>query len=112
MVAHASLIETSEEDALVECAKYIGGLQEGAQVGQRDVQGPMRGARGAIVAPNSPMPPSPAPQEAFAAECEALYAAEQHEKLLDKFISSLDVLLASSSSDAGAPPPPPPARPS
>lgn len=44
----------------------------------------------------------PLPQDsAFAEECEQLYAAEQHEKLLDKFISALDVVLSSSSSDAG-----------
>lgn len=44
----------------------------------------------------------PAQASAFAEECEQLYAAEQHEKLLDKFISALDVVLSSSSSsDAG-----------
>ena len=40
-------------------------------------------------------------QSAFADECEQLYAAEQHEKLLDKFISALDVVLSSSCSDQG-----------
>lgn len=34
-------------------------------------------------------------------ECEQLYAAEQYEKLLDKFVTALDAVLASSSSDAG-----------
>ena len=50
--------------------------------------------------------PTPTPrlqgQSAFAEECEQLYAADQHEKLLDKFVSALDVVLAASTSDQGA----------
>lgn len=41
-------------------------------------------------------------QSAFGEECEQLYAAEQYEKLLEKFMGALDAVLASSSSDAGA----------
>ncbi|EFN55512.1 hypothetical protein CHLNCDRAFT_133922 [Chlorella variabilis] len=67
MVAHAQVIETSEEEAYDAIAKYIAELQ-GAQPG-------------------------------FAEECEQLYAAEQYEKLLDKFVSALDVVLGASSSD-------------
>ena len=50
-------------------------------------------------------------QPGFAEECQQLYAAEQYEKLLDKFVSALDVVLGASSSDQGAPPArPPPAH--
>ncbi|PSC74383.1 Eukaryotic translation initiation factor 3 subunit M [Micractinium conductrix] len=39
-------------------------------------------------------------QSTFTDECEQLYAAEQHEKLLDKFMSALDAVFAAASSDA------------
>ncbi|PRW57750.1 Eukaryotic translation initiation factor 3 subunit M [Chlorella sorokiniana] len=70
MVAHAQVIETSEEEAYCAVAKHLAELKDGAQ------------------------------DSAFAEECEQLYAADQHEKLLDKFISALDAVLSSSSSDA------------
>ncbi|KAI3425857.1 hypothetical protein D9Q98_007831 [Chlorella vulgaris] len=35
----------------------------------------------------------------FAADCEQLYAAEQYEELLDKFVSALDAVLSASSSE-------------
>lgn len=38
----------------------------------------------------------------FAADCEQLYAAEQYEELLDKFVSALDAVLSASSSEQGA----------
>ncbi|KAL4432598.1 hypothetical protein ABPG77_000535 [Micractinium sp. CCAP 211/92] len=67
MVAHAQVIETSEEEAYIAVAKFIAELLG---------------------------------QSAFGEECEQLYAAEQYEKLLDKFVGALDAVLASSSSDA------------
>lgn len=70
-MAHAQIIETSEEEAYVAVAKYIAEQRDGSQE----------------------------EQSAFAEACEQLYAAEQYEKLLEKFVAGLDVVLASSSSD-------------
>lgn len=61
----------------------------------------MAGCWGAPTGPNPADGAACTQEPAFAEECEALYTAEQHEKLLDKFIGSLDTVLASSASDAG-----------
>ena len=69
---------------------------------------PHVGPQGALIAA-LPAMPAPSPclqgQSAFADDCEQLYAADQYEQLLDKFVSALDVVLAASTSDQGAPPP-------
>ena len=103
-----ALIETSEEEAYVAVAKYIAELRDGQQVrpcdGRRVVGPPPPRSQ----PPQHAMAPHPLPapqtgaQSTFTDECEQLYAAEQHEKLLDKFMSALDAVFAAASSDAGA----------